>query len=459
MGSEKKVLTTAQVLNHSTTLNTASNNLKETCQKMYEIINTLKENAEFKSLIASSNYYEKITALNGQVPKFTEGVLTFSKFLSGYILENYAETDEMAKQAQNSFNEAVMALTAAGTIGAAGIDLSKISTTAQGALSGNFVSSDKINTAAFNDEGSLDFVTRDDGTVMITRNGVPIGFTTEDGVNNKVSDVAAENKVAESSKAGDINYKTDKLIPRKDWESLPEDKKYELENQGYKVDDRQEISKSLYDTIPEYEKENFKIDEQYRPVNNMNGTSGTKETASVSPEPMVDNKPKSDYSMDFDSSSNKPRSDYSLNESDMSSKPRQEYPFELGNNQTTENQSATQSVSQSIQTQTSTSNLNSEAPTENSSFSSNPQMFDAAVTPKAEYTIKNGETYPKNSEVTSSMTSNINPNTSQSTSNQISEPTTSTVDTNNKPRQEYSFDFSSTDNKPQNNFSLDNLSN
>lgn len=183
MDGEKIKLSEAEILAHSETLNTAAQNINDTCKKLYGIITNLQESEAFKSKEAAMNYYLRIQEINAVVPKFIEGILKFSQFLSGYLLENYRETDEMAKQIQESFDESVNQLAAIGLIGGV-VNIGKISSTAQGALNGNFISSDQIYKEAFEDTGNLEFVTRDDGAIMITRDGVPIGFTTKDGISN-----------------------------------------------------------------------------------------------------------------------------------------------------------------------------------------------------------------------------------------------------------------------------------
>jgi len=186
MNGEKIKLSESEILVHSQTLNIASQSITDTCKKIYDIITRLREEEAFKSNVASVRYYECIQELNAQVPKFTEGVLKFSQFLSGYLIENYKETDELAKQIQESFDNSVSQLATIGLIGGV-VSIDKISSTAQGALNGNFISSDKIYKEAFEDTGSLEFVTRDDGAIMITRDGVPIGFTTKEGISNSNS--------------------------------------------------------------------------------------------------------------------------------------------------------------------------------------------------------------------------------------------------------------------------------
>ena len=60
-------------------------------------------------------------------------------------------------------------------------NLGAISTSATGALSGNFVNSDTLISDAFNDPNNT-FVDHGDGTYQIVRNGTVIGYTTKDNV-------------------------------------------------------------------------------------------------------------------------------------------------------------------------------------------------------------------------------------------------------------------------------------
>ena len=186
MAEDKIKLNEAEILVHSQTLNEAAQTLNDVCKNIFDTFTRLQESEIFKSRTASVSYYTIVQELNAQVPKFTEGILKFSKFLSGYLIENYAETDELAKQIQESFNNSVEQLSAIGLIGGV-VSLDKISSTAQGALNGNFINSDRIYKEAFQDTGHLEFVTRDDGAIMITRDGVPIGFTTKDGISSETA--------------------------------------------------------------------------------------------------------------------------------------------------------------------------------------------------------------------------------------------------------------------------------
>lgn len=185
---DSKTLSIEGIVSNSSELNKVSTELNDICTGLYSTITSLRDAGHFLSVTASETYFESIDNLNQMVPKFTEAILRFSKFLSDYVLQNYTEVDEdMRNKIESNLNESLEKLTAmgiadSGTSGgnsSNGIDYTKIASTAQGALNGDFISSDKIHKEAF--EGELEFVTRDDGSVMITKDGVPIGFTTQEG--------------------------------------------------------------------------------------------------------------------------------------------------------------------------------------------------------------------------------------------------------------------------------------
>lgn len=71
------------------------------------------------------------------------------------------------------------------------LDFSKIATTASNASNGSFLSIDSINTDYWGDENnSVDIEEVDgyDDVYLVTENGVPLGFTTGDNINNDVSE-------------------------------------------------------------------------------------------------------------------------------------------------------------------------------------------------------------------------------------------------------------------------------
>jgi len=124
MAEDKKILEVAEVLVHSQTLNTASQSLTDICNNMYDVITKLQENQSFKSKLASGEYYSKFDRLNGQVPKFTEGVLKFSKFLSGYLLDSHQEMDENTKQmVEQTLEESLSQLAAVSIFCGGGADI------------------------------------------------------------------------------------------------------------------------------------------------------------------------------------------------------------------------------------------------------------------------------------------------------------------------------------------------
>lgn len=178
--NEKK-LSIEELVSSSSSINQESSNLTEICSSLYSLAMSLRENEDFKTMIASSQYFGSIDSLNREVPRYSEALLQFSRFLSNYVLENYSDTDEeMKAKVEANLEEAISKL------GEYGIDYSKISTSAAGALSGNFVDSSKIRKSTF-EEGELEFITRPDGSVQIVKDGTVLGYTTQDGIGNSQS--------------------------------------------------------------------------------------------------------------------------------------------------------------------------------------------------------------------------------------------------------------------------------
>ncbi len=182
--NEKK-LSIEELVSSSSSINQESSNLTEVCSSLYSLAMSLRENEDFKTMIASSQYFGSIDSLNREVPRYSEALLQFSRFLSNYVLENYSDTDEeMKAKVEANLEEAISKL------GEYGIDYSKISTSAAGALSGNFVDSSKIRKSTF-EEGELEFITRPDGSVQIVKDGTVLGYTTQDGIGNAQSTMGA----------------------------------------------------------------------------------------------------------------------------------------------------------------------------------------------------------------------------------------------------------------------------
>lgn len=236
MAGEKIKLTIETIQKYSNTLNTASQNLGSACDDMYKSITGIKDQS-FKSKIAEEEYYINIEDLNKKVPVFRDGVLKFSEFLLSQVIATYDDGEDKAKAIlKNELDEAIKQLATIGMIGGATVDMTKISATAQGAISGEgWIKSDKINTEAFSDTGNLEFVTRDDGAVMITRNGVPIGFTTEAAMKPSES--------AESVATATTSVADEKVISQADYNDLPEEQRKIVDGEGYKVVSDSEFAK------------------------------------------------------------------------------------------------------------------------------------------------------------------------------------------------------------------------
>jgi len=188
----EKMLDIEGLVSSSSDINHESSNLTEICSSLYSLITSLRENEDFKTMIASARYFGSIDTFNQTVPKYSEALLQFSKFLSNYVLENYSDTDaEMKAKVEANLAEAVAKLGETGELGVTGVDYSKISTSATGALSGDFIDSSKIRKSTFED-GELEFITRPDGSVQIVKNGTVLGYTTQEGIGNTQSSVATE---------------------------------------------------------------------------------------------------------------------------------------------------------------------------------------------------------------------------------------------------------------------------
>lgn len=181
---DQKLLDIEGIVSGSSSINQESSNLTEVCASLYSLVTSLRENEDFKTMVASSEYFGSIDILNQQVPRYAEALLQFSKFLSNYVLENYSDTDaEMKAKVEANLAEAIAKLGETDETVGTSVDYSKISTTAAGALSGDFIDSSKIQKSTFED-GELEFITRPDGSVQIVKNGSVLGYTTQDGIGN-----------------------------------------------------------------------------------------------------------------------------------------------------------------------------------------------------------------------------------------------------------------------------------
>lgn len=188
---DQKLLDIEGIVSGSSSINQESSNLTEVCASLYSLVTSLRENEDFKTMVASSEYFGSIDILNQQVPRYAEALLQFSKFLSNYVLENYSDTDaEMKAKVEANLAEAIAKLGETDETVGTGVDYSKISTTAAGALSGDFIDSSKIQKSTFED-GELEFITRPDGSVQIVKDGTVLGYTTQDGIGNAQSTMGA----------------------------------------------------------------------------------------------------------------------------------------------------------------------------------------------------------------------------------------------------------------------------
>lgn len=178
--AHQTILEQQGVTDNSNELSTLSSDIAELCKVMHSQITQLKEEGAFRTVDASEAFFLTINEIYDEVPTYTGNILTFSEFLSGYVLTNYDKTDTDAQaEIKNDLQENVNQLDNAGELGN-GVNLDKISASAQGALKGDWV---KVKRDAFED-GELEFKMRDDGTIQIMKNGTTLGFTTQDGATN-----------------------------------------------------------------------------------------------------------------------------------------------------------------------------------------------------------------------------------------------------------------------------------
>ena len=171
MNDEKK-LSIEGLISSGSDLNDASVRLNEVCTEMYKYVTALRESETFKTVVASTEYFGNIDELNGIVPKYSEAILRFSKFLTEYVMQNYTETDEETKsKIEANLASSIEQLQTLGAINSQGLDYTKISNTAANANQGNFISEDKILKQYFED-GELQYITREDGSIQIVKDGI-----------------------------------------------------------------------------------------------------------------------------------------------------------------------------------------------------------------------------------------------------------------------------------------------
>lgn len=91
------------------------------------------------------------------------------------------------------------------------IDLSKISTSANGALNGDFVLESKINKKSW-EENNLLYKIRDDGAVAIIHDGVIIGFTTKESINVENINVSNTANDENNQNKGMIHYNNQGIV-------------------------------------------------------------------------------------------------------------------------------------------------------------------------------------------------------------------------------------------------------
>lgn len=199
--AEQTLLEKQGIIDNSNELSTLSSDIAELCKVMNGQITSLKEEGAFRTVDASEAYFLTIDEIYKEVPTYAESILKFSEFLSGYVLKNYDDTDREAQtEIKNDLNESVEQINSVNELGN-GVNLDRISTSAQGALKEEFV---KVNRDAFQ-EGELEFKLRDDGTIQIMKNGTTLGFTTQDSVTGENISSTPSTPVQAPEQAGNVD--------------------------------------------------------------------------------------------------------------------------------------------------------------------------------------------------------------------------------------------------------------
>lgn len=139
---------------------------------------------EAKDVIKSNNgsteyIDEMINNLSGLHRNFLEFLNDFGVALSD-IISNYQNVDQETTQNISMIDDTIAAVSiGAGGLTAGGFDFGKISRTAKDAADGNFINESKVHNNAFG-EGEYTFQYREDGTVRVDKDGVPMAFTTKE---------------------------------------------------------------------------------------------------------------------------------------------------------------------------------------------------------------------------------------------------------------------------------------
>lgn len=137
-----------------------------------------------KSVIKSNNgSLEYIDQMIKDIRDLHTGFVEFLRDFENTLfdmVDNYQNVDQGTTQNVSMLEGATMAMSVgAGGLAASGFDFSKISGTAGDVVSGNFINESKVNNSSFG-EGEYTFMYREDGTVRVDKDGVPMAYTTRE---------------------------------------------------------------------------------------------------------------------------------------------------------------------------------------------------------------------------------------------------------------------------------------
>lgn len=146
------------------------------------------------------------------------------KNISNQILQTTTvltdECDTSINQTIDNYEELEQQISEAFEIDKSDIDFSQIATNANDASNGNFLAEDKIKKDYWGDttDGKLEYQIRDDGTVLITEDGVPMGYTTQEalGLSNNSSTPnrpTSADKSAQAAQTGSDTYAKSSTAP------------------------------------------------------------------------------------------------------------------------------------------------------------------------------------------------------------------------------------------------------
>lgn len=175
----------ANILVNSNSIQDFSNIVKAKSSELSDEFNSLIALiGDAKEVIESNNgSIEYIDEIGNNLKDLNNSFSSFnSDFLEALqgILINYQQTDQSVNSNVSKLDGATAVMSVgAGGLAASGFDFSKVSGNAHDASNGNFINESKVHSSAFG-EGEYTFQYREDGSVRIDKNGVPMAFTTKE---------------------------------------------------------------------------------------------------------------------------------------------------------------------------------------------------------------------------------------------------------------------------------------